>query len=399
MVRHDPLVSIPPRFATDPALVAGEAAAVAGAWSGDGAPPSWRLVAAQFSALRDDPELAELAACAPPDRLPALLFTAAATFLVLTDEPEPLREWFPRAGVPPRPLAPDFASEYRAFCLQHRERLRELMAAHRYQMSEVGRCAGLVLALDPALRDGREVAFVDIGCGAGLALQFDRYRYRFTGPGEAARELSAPASAPVMIETALRGDVSPVIPDRLPNVVQRIGVDIEPLDLTDPAVRTWLAACVPQTLEAVSRFAEAASVALSEPSSMVRADACCAVGDVLAAIPAGRFVCVQDSYVSVFFTDDERRQFRAEIDAAGASRDLDWISIDPLVPLGADARDTVLGDRAPEALIARARRDGVFGVITRRSYREGRHETALLGLAHPGAAWHEWCPQWRRSAV
>jgi hypothetical protein len=32
----------------------------------------------------------------------------------------------------------------------------------------------------------------------------------------------------------------------------------------------------------------------------------------------------------------------------------------------------------------------VFGVIDRLSYRHGRRHSALLGIAHPGAAWLEW---------
>ena len=377
--------------ATDPAVVASEAAVVAAAWSGPGTPKSWRLVAAQLGALRDEAELAALAANAPPDRLPALLFTAAATYLVLAQEPEPLRDWFPRVGETPAPLdGPAFADRYRTFCLEHRHELLGLMATHRYQMSEVGRCAGLVLALDPTIADGREVTFVDVGTGAGLALHFDRYGYRYSGPDAEVRSVGRAAPDAVLIETAMRGDLVPPVPARLPRIVERIGIDVEPLDLGDAAVRSWLAACVPQTVEAVTRFARAATVAQSEAATMIRGDACDVLAGVLASVLAERFVCVQDSFVSVFFADEERNRFRRLIDRAGADRDLDWISIDPLVPLGATARDTVLGGPAPQALVERNRRDGVFGAISRLSYRSGQRQQELLGIAHPGAAWHEW---------
>ena len=165
-------------FATDPRVVADQAAMVAAAWSPPGAPASWALTAAQFAALRDDPELQAIAATIPPERLPPLLFAAAASSLVLELEPEPLREWFPRVGSPQPALGDDFPREYRAFCLDHRERLLELCAGHRYQMNEVGRCADLLPALAPSAGD-REIALIDIGTGAGLALHLDRYRYVF----------------------------------------------------------------------------------------------------------------------------------------------------------------------------------------------------------------------------
>jgi hypothetical protein len=94
----------------------------------------------------------------------------------------------------------------------------------------------------------------------------------------------------------------------------------------------------------------------------------------------------------VFFTGDDLARFRALVEAAGADRDLDWISIDPLVPMGRDATHDVLGMRVPPGLVERNRRDGVFGVVGRIAYREGRRTGALLGLAHPGAAWLEWLP-------
>jgi hypothetical protein len=375
--------------ASDPQVIAEQAAMVAAAWSPAEAPPSWRLTAQQFEALREDRELLALASTIPPDRLPALLFAAAATLLVLELEPQPLRDWFPRVGEPQPPVGAGFQAEYRAFCLEHRERLAALCAAHRYQMNEVGRCADVVPALAPAIDDGREVVLVDVGTGAGLALHLDRYRYLFTGPGERRFAVGDPSSE-VLIETEVRGTAAPPVASSLPRVVDRVGIDAEPLDLADPAVRAWLEACLPQEIGAVTRFHRAAEVATEHPARTVRGDACDALAEVLAGIPEGPLVCVIDSYVHVFFDGGELRRFRALLDSVGARRDLDWISIDPLVPMGRAASASVLGIPVPPALLERNRRDGVFGVIGRLAYRDGHSQGALLGLAHPGAAWLQW---------
>src|ERR1700758_4218725 len=105
---------------TDPSVVAEQAGMIAAAWSPTDAPASWALTAAQFETLRDDRELLALAATIPPDRLPPLLFTAAATFLLLERCPSPLRDWFPRFGEPQPAIDPRFRDEYRGFCLDHR---------------------------------------------------------------------------------------------------------------------------------------------------------------------------------------------------------------------------------------------------------------------------------------
>ena len=377
--------------ATDPKLVAQQAAAVAAAWSPPGAPPSWRLTAAQFEVLRDDQELLAIAATIPPERLPCLLFEAAATFLVLEREPTPLREWFPTVGEPQARLDPQFAKAYRAFCLDHRESLLELCASHRYQMNEVGRCADVVPAVPETIEEESESVLVDIGTGAGLALHLDRYRYVFRGPAGRVTTVGD-AESKVLIETDVRGSMMPPIRTALPRFADRIGIDIEPLDISVPAVRAWLAACTPQEIGAVTRFHSAAEVAAAHSVRTVRGNADEVLADVLAAIPAGPRICLLDTYVHVFFGSEQLQRFHAAIDAVGAQRDLDWISVDPLIPMGPDADRSVLGIPVPGPLVARNRNEGVFGVIGRLSYRDGRPSASLLGTAHPGAAWLEWFP-------
>jgi hypothetical protein len=372
--------------ATASERVAEEAAVVAAAWSPPGAPASWRLTAAQFEALRDDPQLRALAATIPPDRLPPLLFQAAATALVLELEPAPLRASYPRLGRPQPPLDPAFATRFREFCLDHRDRLLELCARHRYQMNEVGRSAGVV----PALPSGRDIALVDLGTGAGLGLHLDRYGYRYRTRSAGDLAAGDPRSA-LVIELDLRGSVVPPL-RALPRIAERIGIDTEPLDLSDADVRAWLAACIPQEIGAVTRFHEAVAIARADPAPTVRGDLVEALPGVLAEIDPDTLVCLVDSFVHVFLPPDELRRFRDVVDGVGAQRDLDWISIDPLVPMGPQATSSVLGMPVPPGLLERGGREGVFGLIGRLRYRGGRREGALLGLVHPGAAWLEWLP-------
>lgn len=369
---------------------------VATAWSAPGSPSSWQLTAAQFAVLRDDGELLALAAEIPGDRLPPLLFSAAATSLILALEPDPLRSWFPRLGDPQPALAPAFAAEYRAFCLDHSNELLERCARHRYQMNEVGRCADFVPSLTAATDPQREVVLVDIGTGAGLALHFDRYRYSYRSRRGERLRVGPPAS-PVSVEIELTGALMPRLPTELPEVADRVGIDVEPLDLADPAVHGWLAACVPQEIGAVTRFHEAARVALANPARALRGDACELLPEVLDSIPPGPLVYVVDTYVNVFFEPEALARFREIIDAVGRRRDLDWVSTDPLVPMGLSATSTVTGIDPPPPLLERNRRGGVFGVVSRRSYRDGRLTERILGAAHPSALWLEWLD--RESAV
>jgi hypothetical protein len=366
-----------------------QAAALAAAWSGDDAPASWALTGALFATLRDDHDLLALAARIDPDRLPALLFAAATVALVERERPPRLAAAFPEPGGPQPPLPPGFAAALRDFCLARGEDLLALAAAHRYQMSEPARCAALLPAAAAVAADaGRPLALVDVGTGAGFALHLDAYGYRYERPGGGAL-LAGPPDAPVTLTTALRGPRAPALPPARVPVAARVGIDTEPLDVADPAVRAWLRACTPPVAEALDRFDRAADHAAAHPATRVRGDALEALAGVVEALPADAHPCLLDAYVHVFFTPEQRARFRDLVAGLGRRRDLDWISLDPLVPLGAP-REGVLGAPLPPGLVARAGRDGVFGVLERVAYRGGEPATQVLALAHPGAAWLEW---------
>jgi hypothetical protein len=197
-------------------------------------------------------------------------------------------------------------------------------------------------------------------------------------------------AAPVTLHTTLRGPRTPALPDAPPLVALRIGVDTEPLDVRDPEVRAWLRACTPPVTEALSRFDRAAEHAATHAIETVRADALDALPMVVGGLPGDVHPCVLDAYVNVFFTADQQARFRDEIAELGRRRDLDWISLDPLVPMGGRPTGGVLGAQLPPGLLERARTEGVFGVLERVSHRSGRATRDVLALGHPGGAWLEW---------
>jgi hypothetical protein len=373
------------------AAVRAQAEQLAAAWSGPEAPCSWALTAALFTTLRDDPQLLGLAARIDAHRLPALLFVAAVMALVQRERPHPLSAAVPAAGddVQP-PVPPGFGAELRAFCLAHQDELLALASAHRYQMSEPARCAHLLPAVAAVAADaGRPLALVDLGTGAGLALHLDAYRYCYQRAGGDVMNVGEP-NAPVTLRTELRGPRTPVLPASPPAVIARIGVDSEPLDVGDPDVRAWLRACTPPVVEALRRFDQAADYAAASSVTMVRADARTVLPELIEQLPEDAHPCVLDAYVHVFFTSEEQARFRAQVERLGRGRDLDWISLDPPVPMGADPRASVFGAELPPALLARAREGGVFGVLGRLALRRGEARTEVLGLGHPGGAWLEW---------
>jgi hypothetical protein len=168
--------------------------------------------------------------------------------------------------------------------------------ARATQTNEAGRCAVLmpVLATLP-----QPLALLEVGASAGLCLYPDQYGYRYgdrlVGSGE-----------PVL-ECELTGAVPP---DEPPEVVWRAGLDLNPLDVTDPADVAWLEALIwPEHAHRRARLRAAAAVAAADPPLLVRGDLVDDLPALAAQAPAEATLVVFHTSVLYQVSPDRRAAF------------------------------------------------------------------------------------------
>src|SRR5215216_3855211 len=108
----------------------------------------------------------------------------------------------------------------------------------RTRTNETGRCAVLYPAIAEAARrvGAKAVGLIDVGCSAGLNLNVDRVGITYSN----GQSLGDPAS-PVQLSCSVVGE-RPVPTRAVPEVVARVGVDLDPLDVTDADDARWLRA-------------------------------------------------------------------------------------------------------------------------------------------------------------
>ncbi len=186
--------------------------------------------------------------------------------------------------------------EFRAFTVAHWPAVEAGMRTRATQTNEAGRCAVLlpVLAGLP-----QPLALLEVGASAGLCLYPDRYAYRYgdhvVGAGE-----------PVLECAATGVD----LPDAVPEVVWRAGLDLNPLDVTDPGDVAWLDALVwPEHGHRRARLRAAAAVAAAEPPLLVRGDLVDDLPALAARAPAGATLVVFHSSVLCYVPAPRRRAF------------------------------------------------------------------------------------------
>ncbi len=185
---------------------------------------------------------------------------------------------------------------FRRYALANWPAIEAEVRTRAVQTNEPGRCAVLlpVLAGLP-----QPLALLDVGASAGLCLYPDRYRYRYgdhlVGDGEPVLDCAATGLTP---------------PGRVPDVVWRAGLDLNPLDVTDPADVAWLDALIwPEHAHRRARLRTAAAVAAAEPPLLVRGDAVDDLPALAARAPAGATLVVFHTSVLYHLPPARRRAF------------------------------------------------------------------------------------------
>lgn len=234
-------------------------------------------------------------------RQPNLVFAAARV------HGAPLRGW----------------ADARAHISQHWEAISHTIVQRRTQTNEAGRIAVLNSAFSRIAEDtDAPLALIEVGASAGLGLYPDAWPINYTRDDDEDFRLEpqGPLAAEVELSCRLEG-VEP--PARLPRVGWRAGIDLNPLDVTEPADRAWLEALVWPGMEyRLQRLAAGAKLVQQDPPQLCAGDLNEKLDEVLNRVPAGMVPVVFHSAVLVYLPPEERARFVERVQRTGVR----WVS-------------------------------------------------------------------------
>jgi hypothetical protein len=233
-------------------------------------------------------------------------------------------------------LTPDdeAVTELHSFCAEHDTELAAMLPNRRTQTNAVRRCTALLPAFEYLSRRAsrQPLALVEVGPSAGLNLCWDRYGYEYVDErtGKAISTVYGDASSPVRLTTDVRGVRSPPLPERpteLPAVASRVGLDRNPLDVTDHEDVTWLRSLIwPEHSERHALLRSAIAVAKDDPPRLRTGDVLETLTCAIDEVPRETPVVVFDTQVRYQFDGAMDAQYRELIRKIGAERDLHWLS-------------------------------------------------------------------------
>jgi len=292
----------------------------------------YEILAAEVAG--DPAVLAFLASLPPVKRQPNLLFAAARYLLGRPATIGSLRQLVAGRGA----------------------ELAAVIQARRTQTNEPARCASLLPAL---MQLPQPLALLEVGASAGLTLLPDRYSYDYAGHRIAGTDPQAP-----VLRCDTRGPVP--LPDRVPDVRWRAGLDLNPLDVTSDDDVRWLRCLLwPGEPGRGPRLEGAIATARRDPPAVHRGDLLTDLPALARQAPAGATLVIYHSAVLGYLSAAERAQFAQTVHGLDAV----WLSND--VRLSPDVPVLAAGEASFHLI-----RDG----------------STLLAAADSHGAWLHWLP-------
>ena len=297
------------------------------------APDSSPCYAEWSLGIADDPGLIRRIDQWPHNKRQPLLMLAAARFL--------------GAGISPY-------GQFRDFVYSRWDEISRIVLSRATQTNEAGRCATLLPSLAGiAASEGRPLALIEVGASAGLALFPDRYAYEFDGATGVTRLFPASPQPPAPVLRCSTVGAVP-LPEHLPEVVWRAGIDLNPLDVGNPDDVAWLEALIwPEQDFRRERLRQAIAIAQQDPPLLVAGD----LNEQLVALagqaPAGAALVVFHSAVMAYLSSAGRSRFRATIRELAESRGCHWLSNEGHTVIDQEDGSNVVPEMDPDRLRGR----------------------------------------------
>jgi len=312
------------------------------------------LYTALSEAIAEDPACLTLAAREAVLKRPANLLFAAVHYLLKNSYRDaPLAAYY--ASLNETLADPEAAfPAFRAFCLDHAVEIAAIMRERSVNTNEVQRAAVLMpVYCQVAERVKRPLQHVEVGCSGGLLLNWPYFRYDY---GEKGRVGHPFGSLTLSCET----DGPLPLPPQMPPVQERVGIDLDPVNVTKAKEAAWLEALIwPEQLDRIALLRQAIQQLRLRPPRLVKGSIFDVLEKTVRQLPRAGGLMVSHSLVLAYLSEEETQGFFDLLDRLAQN-------VRPLWRVGMEMADDGLcdlvvqehGTSSPARMLARAQSHG-----------------------------------------
>jgi hypothetical protein len=290
------------------------------------------------------------------------MILGAVHFLMMRGSQHPLKRFYGTVGGNVSAELEDPFPDFRDFVLAHRGAVQDLIATRVTNTNEIGRSA----LLHPGFRAiasevDRPLSLIEIGPSAGLNMIWDSFGVRYLKDGATAASVND--GAQLVIDCELRGEGRPPI-EPTPIIARRVGLELNPVDLSNADDRDWLRALIwPDQDARLKRMDRAIELFAAHKPLVKSGDALALLPDALAAVPPGEVPCVYHTIAIYQFSRAMRQALEDILTVAGLRRPLWRLSFEY---------------------------DGELYILSAVRYADGTRREIRLASCHPHGTWLEW---------
>lgn len=291
---------------------------------------------------------------------PNMLF-AAVQYLLLKGIQHPLSAHYPIIADGVQSNRPVF-TDFRDFCIRHRKSIIDLISSRRTQTNVVRRCTCLLPAFSLVSEASRlPLALIDIGASAGLNLNFDHYYYEYQSNGDKVVNWGTESSR-IHLKAEMKGGRSlPPLAQTI-KVASRDGVDLDPVDLTNPDQLLWLRALIwPEHVERHQQLIDAADEFRHSAVRLHSGDATDVLPTLMSTVPHEHALVVYSTIALYQFPKESRKRLSQTLALESEKRAVWQIALEGSEP-----------------------------TLSLTRYQHGLSDTEILADASPHGWWIKW---------
>lgn len=301
--------------------------------------------------ISTQPEILQTMINIPLQKSPRTILLAAIHSLLMTGTPHRLANFYPSLNGKTKLTNQNqsiLCTDFLDFFRKYKNKIEPLLL-NNTQTNEARRCAALLPAFSELVKREKQNHFslIEIGTSAGFLLNADQYAFDLNGFHLGNTNQTQP------ILTQWKGKLPENLQQNFIKIDHKIGIDLNPLDIEDDTVKTWLKALIwPEQVERLKIFDMACNELTKNKKNIIFFKGYFEnyINHVLSICADSKILCFLSVWVLYQFSTEEKNRLNDQLSmiAKTSNKKIYFILDDWEIDKMTDANNIILREYDPE---------------------------------------------------